>query len=164
MEPSLFFKTYAPFAESTQVKYGIPASITLAQAALESSWGKSGLTTKANNFFGIKDFPNDNWHAENYVAYTKEFKKGSYYSLPQPFRKYTTPQGSFNDHANFLLVNQRYGKLFTLPPTDTTAWAKGLKSAGYATDPIYAEKLIGMIDKYNLKQYDQAAELKKKLK
>lgn len=164
MKQQDFFTKYGPYAVDTQIKFGVPASITLAQAALESGWGESGLTKKANNFFGIKDFPNDDWHAENYVAYTKEWNGSAYYSLPQPFRKYTTPQGSFNDHASFLLKNKRYGKLFTLPVTDTTAWATGLKSAGYATDPTYATKLINMVNTYNLKAYDSKAEVKKKLK
>ena len=164
MKQTEFFKKYAPYAINTQIRYGVPASITLAQAALESGWGSSGLTLNANNFFGIKDFPNDEWHAENYVANTKEFKDGSYYSLPQPFRKYTTPQGSFNDHATFLEKNSRYKKLFSIPVADTVGWATGLKAAGYATDPTYASKLINMVNTYNLKQYDQKAEVKKKLK
>jgi len=164
MTQEQFFKTYAPYAINAQNKYGVPADITLAQAALESGWGKSGLTVNANNFFGIKDFPNDDWHAENYVANTKEFGANGYYSLPQPFRKYTTPQGSFNDHATFLKVNKRYGKLFTLPVTDTAGWANGLKSAGYATDPLYASKLINMVTKYNLSAFVKEAETKKKIK
>lgn len=164
MTPDQFFEKYAPYALSTQSKFGVPATITLAQAALESAWGKSGLTVNANNFFGIKDFPNDEWHAENYVANTQEYGSGGYYSLPQPFRKYTTPQGSFNDHANFLKVNKRYGKLFTLPVTDTVGWATGLKTAGYATDPLYASKLINIVSKYNLSAVIEAAAEKKKFK
>jgi len=164
MTPQEFFKKYAPYAINTQIKYGVPASITLAQAALESAWGASTLTVYANNFFGIKDVPNDEWHAENYVAYTKEWNGSAYYSLPQPFRKYNTPEGSFNDHASFLIANRRYKNLFTLPVTDFIKWAQGLQAYGYATDPTYSSKLINLVTKYNLTQYDKEAETKKKIR
>ena len=163
MIPQEFFKKYATYAESAQVAFGVPASITLAQGALESAWGESGLTKNANNFFGIKDFPNDEWHAEQYVAYTQEYAQGGYYSLQQPFRKYKDAQQSFNDHAYFLQKNSRYHKLFSLKVTDYIGWAKGLQSAGYATDPTYSSKLINLVVKYNLTKYDVEGELKKKL-
>jgi flagellum-specific peptidoglycan hydrolase FlgJ len=162
MKPQDFFNKYAVYAINAQMKYGVPASITLAQAALESAWGESGLTQKANNFFGIKDFPNDEWHSENYVAYTKEWNGSAYYSIEQPFRKYRTAQGSFDDHATFLKKNSRYGKLFSLSVKDFVSWATGLKAAGYATDPGYADKLISMVNKYGLSKYDSQAEVKKK--
>jgi flagellum-specific peptidoglycan hydrolase FlgJ len=163
MQPQDFFKKYASLAESTQVSFGVPASITLAQSALESAWGESGLTKNANNFFGIKDFPNDDWHGEQYVAYTQEYGSSGYYSLKQPFRQYKDAQQCFNDHATFLQKNSRYGNLFNLKITDYIGWAKGLQSAGYATDPTYASKLINLVVKYNLTQYDVAGEQKKKL-
>lgn len=159
-----FFKKYANSAMEAQNLYGIPASITLAQGALESSWGQSGLTVKANNFFGIKDFPNDYWVGEQYVAMTKEQATVGYYSLKQPFRKYKTPADSFADHARFLLTYDRYKPLFSLDVNDYEGWAKGLKSAGYATDNLYPSKLINMIKMYNLTQYDKLAPKKKIIK
>ncbi|MDF2449400.1 MAG: uncharacterized protein K0R26_1904 [Bacteroidota bacterium] len=162
MKQQEFFAKYAPYAIDTHVKYGVPASITLAQAALESGWGESSLTKNAFNFFGIKDHPNDEWHAENYTAYTKEWNGSAYYSLPQPFRKYKTPQGSFNDHALFLIKNKRYAGLFN--DTNYVNWANELKQYGYATDPSYSSKLINMVKTYNLEAFDVKAEQKKKLK
>lgn len=162
MTPQAFFKTYAPYAEYTQVNDGVPASITLAQAALESAWGESGLTKQANNFFGIKDQANDEWSGANITKDTTEVGNSGAYSTSAKFRKYSSPQGSFNDHATFLKKNKRYASLFALDPTDFVKWAQGLKAAGYATDPSYDAKLVNLIVKYNLQQYDKAAVLKKK--
>ena len=162
MTPQDFFKYYAPYAESTQVKYGVPASITLAQAALESSWGTSGLTTSANNFFGIK--ADKSWKGQSTAMPTQEFVNGAYVTVNAGFRKYNSAQDSFNDHAKFLIDNGRYKKLFSLQVTDYIGWAQGLKSAGYATDPTYDSKLINLVTKYNLTQYDKAAVVKKKIR
>lgn len=162
MSPALFFKMYAPYAVTTQIKYGIPASITLAQAALESAWGESGLTKSANNFFGIKDAAKDEWYKEYVVRDTTEYLGGVKTTVSAKFRKYSTPQGSFDDHASFLSANKRYRGLFALAPTDFGAWAVGLSRAGYATDPAYSGKLIGLIDRYKLSEYDAQGVVKKK--
>lgn len=162
MLPALFFKMYSSYAIKTQIIDNVPASITLAQAALESSWGESGLTKQANNFFGIKDQTNDEYKGPNVVKDTTEYFNGVKTTVNSKFRKYSTPQGSFNDHASFLHRNPRYAGLFALNITDYKGWASGLQMAGYATDPLYSSKLIQIIEKYNLSQYDQEAVLKKK--
>lgn len=154
-----FFNKYKGLAEQTQILFGVPASITLAQAALESGWGLSGLTVRSNNFFGIK--ADSSWTGERDSASTKEFVNGGYITIQSNFRKYKTAQEGFNDHAKFLLKFNRYKSLFLLPAGDYKGWANGLQSAGYATDPLYASKLINMIQQYNLMQYDQEAAKKK---
>jgi flagellum-specific peptidoglycan hydrolase FlgJ len=162
MVPQVFFKMYAPYAINTQIIDGVPASITLAQAALESAWGESGLTKQANNFFGIKDQKNDEYYGAYVPRDTTEYINGSPTTVTANFRKYSTPQRSFNDHAIFLKANKRYNSLFSLAVTDYIKWAQGLQAAGYATDPTYASKLVNLVVKYNLTQYDQAAVVKKK--
>lgn len=160
LAPTIFFRTYSKYAENSQIKHGVPSSITLAQAALESGWGGSGLTDKANNFFGIKA---DTSHKGSSVnADTLEYINGIPTRVNAPFRSYSSPQGSFDDHATFLKVNKRYKSLFELPITDYKGWANGLQAAGYATDPSYASKLIVMVEKYGLTMYDREAETKKK--
>jgi hypothetical protein len=124
-------------------RYGIPASITLAQAILESGTGKSDLAKYANNHFGIKC--------------TKDWKGKGYYKdddvKDECFRVYNNPEESFKDHSQFL-KRKRYASLFELDKNDYEGWAKGLKDAGYATNPRYPQLLIGLIEKYNLNQYD----------
>lgn len=161
MLPKDYFKKYAGFAESTQQNFAVPASITLSQGALESGYGGSGLTVNANNHFGIK--ADKTWKGKTYGAATKEFIGGVWSNPTAFFRAYDSAQESFNDHAAFLKKFPRYANLFKLQPTDYIGWAKGLQSAGYATDPNYASKLITIIEKYNLTQYDIEAEQKKKL-
>lgn len=162
MAPKDFFTTYGPWAMDAQNKFGIPASITLAQAALESGWGESGLTKSANNFFGIKDQPNDEWYGEYVEKRTGEVFNGVSTTIVSKFRKYRTPGESFKDHASFLLKNKRYAHLFKLQPTDFVGWANGLKVAGYATATNYAGTLIDMINQYGLGAYDALAIKKKR--
>lgn len=154
-----FFNKYKNYAEQTQNLFGIPASVTLAQAALESAWGQSGLTQRSNNFFGIK--ADSTWKGDLDNATTKEFVNGAYITIKSNFRAYKTPLDSFNDHAKFLKKFQRYRGLFSLPISDYKGWANGLQSAGYATDPLYASKLINMIQQYELMKYDAEASQKK---
>src|SRR4051812_12095771 len=97
LTPEIFFNTYSQYAINTQISHRVPASITLAQAALESAWGGSGLTDKANNFFGIKDSEKDEWYGEYHAIDTLEYKNGVPYTTNAKFRKYSSPQGSFND-------------------------------------------------------------------
>ncbi|AWI24539.1 glucosaminidase domain-containing protein [Flavobacterium pallidum] len=124
--------------------YGIPASIILAQGILESGAGKGDLAVSANNHFGIKC--HNDWTGET-VRHDDD-------SDQECFRKYKDPSESYRDHALFLTTRTRYSGLFKLPKGDYEAWAKGLRAAGYATDPKYPEKLIGYIERYNLHQYD----------
>ena len=124
--------------------YGIPASITLAQGLYESGSGNSELAKNANNHFGIKC--------------TSDWKGKSYYkdddNKNDCFRVYDRPEDSFRDHSNFL-KRKNYAHLFELDKNDYQGWAYGLKSAGYATNPKYPQLLIGIIQKYNLDQYDR---------
>lgn len=121
----------------------IPASIIMAQALLESAAGQSDLSVKANNHFGIKCTAD--WTGP---SVRKDDDKKN-----ECFRKYAHAEESYRDHSAFL-KRDRYASLYTLDPTDYKAWAKGLKAAGYATDPLYAEKLIRLIENYSLHDLD----------
>lgn len=125
-------------------KYGIPASITLAQALLESGVGNSDLAKYANNHFGIKC--TTDWKGKGY--YKDDDQKDDC------FRVYSNPEESFKDHSEFL-KRKRYAALFELDKNDYEGWAKGLKAAGYATNPKYPDLLINIILKNNLQQYDR---------
>lgn len=139
-----YIATYKKTAIREMRRTGIPASITLAQGILESGSGKSRLARKGNNHFGIKCH---DWTGK------RIFENDD---LPNEcFRKYRDANESFIDHSNFLTEKRRYAFLFSLHPKDYKAWAKGLKKAGYATAPDYAERLISLIDRYQLYQYDQ---------
>jgi flagellum-specific peptidoglycan hydrolase FlgJ len=135
---------YKEVAMGNMKNYGIPASIILAQGILESGAGLGDLAVSANNHFGIKC--HKDWTGES-VRHDDD-------SDQECFRKYKDPAESFKDHAVFLTGRSRYATLFSLPKGDYIAWAKGLRAAGYATDPNYPEKLINYIERYNLHQYD----------
>lgn len=135
---------YKNIAMSNMKDYGIPASIILAQGILESGAGKGDLSQRANNHFGIKC--HSDWTGES-VRHDDD-------SSQECFRKYDSASESFRDHALFLTSRGRYSSLFDLKKDDYQAWAKGLRKAGYATDPRYPEKLISYIERYNLGQYD----------
>lgn len=152
-----FFAKYANAAMECQNLFGVPASITLAQAALESGWGTSSLTVMANNFFGIK--ADASWRGDKILKPTTEYYGGVKTSVNSYFRKYATAQDSFIDHAKFLMKFDRYNNLFD--NLDSTEWAKELQADGYATDPNYASKLINLIAQYNLTAYDKEAPKKK---
>lgn len=136
---------YAEAAMQSMRTYGIPASIKLAQGILESGSGNGTLCRTANNHFGIKC--KDEWTGDT-VAHTDDAPN-------ECFRKYSSAMESYNDHSEFLAHRVYYKDLFTLDKSDYTAWAKGLKKAGYATDPKYPSKLIGIIERYRLYEYDQ---------
>jgi hypothetical protein len=125
-------------------QYGIPASITLAQGIIESNAGQSDLAVKANNHFGIKC--QKEWTGP---TFHKDDDKPD-----ECFRKYNDPLDSYRDHSLFLTTRDRYKSLFSLPRGDYRAWANGLKAAGYATNPAYADLLIKTIEKFSLQQYD----------
>ena len=155
LSPSVFFDTYSPIAVNDSMFSGIPPSIKLAQAALESGWAGSSLTENANNFFGIKSH---NWGGATYNAQTHEYYgSGGPTTIQADFRYYGSPYESFMDHSAFLHKHSRYSSLFNLDPLDYKRWAIGLQNAGYATSPTYADKLIGLIEKYDLQKYDRKA-------
>ena len=134
-----YIEQYRHIAIEQQRLHGIPASITMAQAILESAAGKSELATKANNHFGIKctsDWPGKSYHHDDDKA-------------NECFRHYATVADSYEDHSLFLL-RKRYESLFALSVGDYKGWAQGLKDCGYATDPKYPEKLIRIIELYDL--------------
>ena len=138
-----YINTYSDWAISEMKRSGIPASITLAQGMLESGNGNSQLAIDGKNHFGIKCHE---WKGEK--IYFDDDKKN------ECFRKYKNAQESFKDHTDFLLANRRYAFLFEYKSTDYKKWANGLSKAGYATDPKYAQKLIDLIERYELSQYD----------
>lgn len=141
-----YIEKYKGIAWKHQQKYRIPSSITLAQGLLESGAGKSELALKSNNHFGIKCY--GGWTGETVIA--KD-------DIPNDcFRKYAKVEDSYEDHSLFLTQKPRYRKLFDLEITDYKGWATGLQTAGYATDKAYANKLIKLIEDYQLFQYDVA--------
>lgn len=140
-----YIEQYKDIAMREMQEYKIPASITLAQGLLESGNGKSELARKSNNHFGIKC--HKDWNGKR--TYHDDDEKG------ECFRVYDSPEQSYRDHSKFLAERQRYAFLFDLKITDYKAWAKGLKQAGYATLPVYANVLIKLIEDYNLTEYDQ---------
>lgn len=140
-----YIEKYHEIAIRQQRAHGIPASIILAQGLLESGAGRGRLATQANNHFGIKCHE---WTGDR--IYHNDDEEN------ECFRKYSRANDSFEDHSLFLVNRPRYRNLFSLNPTDYKAWAHGLRAAGYATDPAYAQKLISLIERYNLHEYDLA--------
>ena len=138
-----YISYYKSISVSEMRAYGIPASITLAQGILESGSGKARLARDANNHFGIKchDWTGDRVYHDDDKA-------------QECFRKYKNPSQSFRDHSEFLANRKRYAGLFELKKDDYKGWAKGLRKAGYATDPKYPQKLISLIERYELYKYD----------
>ncbi len=139
-----YIAQYKNDAVKDMKKTGVPASITLAQALLESEDGNSTLAIEANNHFGIKCAE---WTGP---TYTKDDDKRD-----ECFRKYNSALESYDDHSSFLKTRDRYAFLFSFDMTDYKAWAKGLKKAGYATNPQYAERLIKIIEDYQLNLLDE---------
>ena len=145
-----YIARYADVAVSERKRSGVPASITLAQGMLESANGQSELAVKGNNHFGIKCH---DWTGAR--MYYDDDRKG------ECFRKYRSPEASFRDHSDFLRYRDRYKFLFDFNTTDYESWAYGLKKAGYATDPAYPQKLIRLIEDYDLDRFDKASYVKK---
>jgi flagellum-specific peptidoglycan hydrolase FlgJ len=131
-------------AKNNMKEFGIPASITLAQGILESGAGTARLSVQANNHFGIKC--HKEWQGDQ-IFHDDDAKD-------ECFRKYKDPSESFRDHALFLSTRKYYVQLFTLEKDNYKAWAKGLKDAGYATDPKYPDKLTSLIERYQLHRFD----------
>lgn len=139
-----YIAQYSTIAMNQMRTYGVPASITLAQGILESGAGRGELVLKANNHFGIKC--HKEWDGPS-VHHDDDLKG-------ECFRKYEHPEHSFRDHSLFLSGRSRYAELFQLDPNDYKGWAHGLKAAGYATDPKYPAKLISIIERYQLHDFD----------
>jgi flagellum-specific peptidoglycan hydrolase FlgJ len=142
---NFYVKKYAPAATKNMRFFKIPASITLAQGILESGYGEGTLAKKANNHFGIKC--HKEWKGKS-ITHDDDEKD-------ECFRSYKNPLRSYRDHSLFLVDRDRYSSLFTLNRKDYKGWAVGLKAAGYATDPKYAEKLISLIERFNLTRFDE---------
>lgn len=140
-----YIDLYSGVAMQSMKMYGIPASIKLAQGILESGSGNGTLCRTANNHFGIKC--KEEWTGES-VSHTDD-------APDECFRKYQSALESYNDHSEFLANRPFYKDLFTLDKSDYSSWAKGLKKAGYATDPKYPSKLISIIERYRLYEYDE---------
>lgn len=143
-EVKYYIDNFKEIAKNNMKIHGIPASITLAQGILESGAGKGTLAQNANNHFGIKC--HSGWEGET-IHHDDD-------AAQECFRKYNHPSESYRDHSLFLTTRTRYSKLFKLNKDDYKSWAKGLKEAGYATDVKYPEKLIGLIERYELYKYD----------
>jgi LysM repeat protein len=139
-----YIRQYGSLAVKHQQKYRIPASITLAQGILESGGGQSELARKSNNHFGIKC--HSDWKGEK--VYHNDDRKN------ECFRKYRNVEDSYEDHALFLTGSVRYAGLFKLDIKNYRGWAKGLQQSGYATDQAYANRLIKLIEDYELYRYD----------
>ncbi len=145
--PEEYIQTYKDIAIREMKTHKIPASITLAQGLLESGAGNSALAREAKNHFGIKC--HKGWEGDTYIMDDD--------AKDECFRKYRNAEESFKDHSEFLSGRSRYAALFDLEITDYRGWAKGLKAAGYATNPKYAQLLIDRIDLYDLTKYDKIA-------
>ena len=148
-----YISKYSDLAVQHQKKYRIPASITLAQGLLESGAGQSDLARRSNNHFGIKCH---DWKGKR--VYHDDDRRG------ECFRKYSNVKDSYEDHSKFLALRPRYASLFRLNIRDYKGWAKGLQKCGYATDRKYANKLIKVIEDYELYQYDTAKKERKSQK
>lgn len=145
MTAQQYIERYKIIAIQDRFDYSIPAAITLAQGLLESGNGNSRLAVEANNHFGIKC--HNDWTGK------RIFKDDD--AKDECFRVYSTPEESYVDHALFLTTKSRYEFLFQYTVTNYKAWAKGLKKAGYATNPKYPQRLIDLIERYDLAQYDK---------
>jgi len=139
-----YIDNFKEIAKNNMKIHGIPASITLAQGILESGAGKGTLAQNANNHFGIKC--HSGWTGET-IHHDDD-------AAQECFRKYNHPSESYRDHSLFLTSRTRYANLFKLDKGDYESWARGLKAAGYATDVKYPDKLIGLIERFELYKYD----------
>ena len=142
---NIYIKKYAPAATKNMRFFKIPASITLAQGILESGYGEGTLAKNANNHFGIKC--HKDWKGKS-IKHDDDEKN-------ECFRSYKNPLRSYRDHSLFLADRDRYSSLFKLNRKDYRGWAIGLKAAGYATDPKYADKLISLIERFKLTRFDE---------
>ncbi|MCB9282969.1 MAG: glucosaminidase domain-containing protein [Lewinellaceae bacterium] len=142
-----YINKYRYLAVELNQQSGIPIAIIFAVAGLESDWGTSELATYSNNHFGIKA---KDWEGPSYCKYTYEFFDGNWLQLMECFRKYTFIKDSYTDFGNFLRTRDNYRLLFYIPQDNLAAWAWGLWDCKYATDPEYPDKLLRLIEAYQL--------------
>ena len=152
MSTDEYIATMGPIAQADFSRNGIFASVTLAQSIIESGWGKSGLTQKANNMFGIKC--SSNWDGECINMQTGEYGSSGYYTINSNFRKYSSIEDSVNDHSLFLKENPRYPNAGVFDATTFAEQIRAIHSAGYATDPNYSSTIINTIEMYDLDKWD----------
>lgn len=152
MNPEQYIQLMGPIAQADYSRTGIFASVTLAQSIIESGWGKSGLTQKANNMFGIKC--SSNWTGQCINMNTGEFGSGGYYVTNSAFRKYDSIESSVSDHSSFFKDNSRYGEAGVLTATSYENQIKAIHKAGYATAPDYSSSIISVIKAFNLDKWD----------
>jgi flagellum-specific peptidoglycan hydrolase FlgJ len=150
MQPNKFIELIRPCAQASARLTGVPASFTMAQAALESGWGASGLAVQGKNLFGIKADPS--WHGDTITMQTRECINGKWIVINAAFRKYADWQGSMDDHAAFLRRNKRYEPCFKC--STGADFARAVAKAGYATAPNYADTLVKLIDQFQLAKLD----------
>jgi flagellar protein FlgJ len=148
-----FIQNLAHGAQESQRRYGVPASVTLAQAILETYWGTSYLAREANNYFGIKAYGKPGTDGVIWMEAWEVDDAGRNVTSSEPFRRYTDPGESLVDHGLFFIENRRYARALEAG-TDPREFARRINVAGYATDPAYAAKLISYMDRYNLYQWD----------
>ena len=147
-----YIEKYSDLAVKEMKRTGVPASISLAQGLLESNAGRSTLAKKGNNHFGIKC--HNDWTGKT-MRMDDDRRR-------ECFRVYPNVEASYRDHSDFLRSNDRYKALFELKKDDYKGWARGLKKSGYATDPAYANKLIAIIEEYELYRFDKKVKVEKK--
>jgi flagellum-specific peptidoglycan hydrolase FlgJ len=146
---TVFFDAVGPVAKLTQEQYKVPASITIAQAILESGWGRTGLALEANNYFGIKAAP-----GQDYAEFrTAEFVHGQRQIVMADFARYPSVSASFAAHAKLIATSQRYAPAM-VASGDASAFATALQACGYSTSPTYASSLMQLVKQFNLTAYD----------
>lgn len=150
---SEFINAVGVAAQRSMRNTGVPASVTVAQAILESDWGRSRLTRQGNNLFGIKALGGAAGPAGTVTLATWEHVNGSDIIVQAPFKAYYTLEESIDDHGRFFTRNKRYSSALSVAK-DARAFARGIQEAGYATDPSYAGKLIKLMDRYDLYRFD----------
>jgi len=150
MKPQDFIDAIGPAAKQSSITTKIPASFTVAEAALESGWGASMLAQQAHNLFGVKSSPG--WTGPTWAMQTREYLHGQWVMVPAIWRAYPDWLGSITDHAQFLLTNPRYKPAFA--HADGEEFAATVAQAGYATDPDYADKIIAIIRAHKLALLD----------
>lgn len=149
-----FIAAVGEAARRSQKTTGVPASVSVAQAILESDWGRSRLTRQGNNLFGIKALGSSSGPAGVVTLATWEHLNGGDVVVQAPFKAYFTLEQSIDDHGRFFVNNRRYAGALAVA-SDARAFARAIQDAGYATDPSYASKLIGLMDRYDLYRFDQ---------
>lgn len=147
-----FVDSIGPAAAESDRRTGVPASVTIAQAILESDWGRSKLSVEGKNYFGTKALPKPGTAGVVYMN-TWEVVNGQNVMKKEPFRAYKEAADSFQDHGKFFVENKRYAKAMAAR-NDAKQFAREINTAGYATDPNYASKLISIMDRLNLYRFD----------